>query len=68
MDYKIFESMYKETIDSKIDKNRRCFRVTLEQLEAMNMDPFMERALFGRTSKDWRESLNARHYYGKIED
>ena len=67
-DYKIFENMYKETIDSKIDKNRRGFTVTLEQLEAMNMDPFMERALFGRTSKEWRESLDAKHIHPNVED
>ena len=60
-DYKIFENMYKETIDSKINKNNKGYRVKLEQLEAMNLVPFMERALFGRTSKEWRESLDAKH-------
>ena len=67
-DYKIFENMYKETIDSKPDKNRKGYRVTLEQLEAMNLDPFMERALFGRTSKEWRESLDAKQSQPNVKD
>jgi len=55
-DYETFERMYKEILTSKIDKNSKGYSTTLEQLEAMNMDPWMERVLFGRTSKEWRAS------------
>jgi len=44
-------------IRSYINKESKCYEVTLEQLEDMKLSPFMERALFGRTSKEWSESL-----------
>lgn len=56
-DYKIFENMFKETINSKFDKNRIGFTVALKQLKAMNLSPFLELAYFGRTSEDWENQL-----------
>jgi hypothetical protein len=50
-----------ENLDKKIHT------VTLEQLEAMNLSPFMERAYFGRTSKEWRELLDAKQSQPKVE-
>lgn len=46
----------KPTIRSMINKDSKGFEVTLEQLESMNLSPLTEKALFGRTSKEWRES------------
>jgi len=53
-DYKTFEKIYKSTIN----KNSKGYEITLEQLESMKLSPFMEKALFGRTSKEWRELTN----------
>ena len=44
-------------ISSYINKNSKGYTVTLEQLEAMKLSPSMERLMFGRTSKEWRENL-----------
>lgn len=46
-DHKIFEDIYKSEENT----------LTLEQLEKMNLPEWKELALFGRTSKEWRKSL-----------
>ena len=47
-----------ERIKSNINKDSWGYEITLEQLEAMKLTPYMEKALFGRTSEEWRKSLN----------
>ena len=47
-DYIIWQKLYSD---------KKTHTITLKQLKNMNLSPFLERVLFGRTSEEWEKEL-----------